>query len=373
MPLGGFCPLPLRLGGTAETGFTASQHARAANDLLGLHRMAVLAIISGRIQGSVATILSARCQWGIGPAYFPTIAVISNSHVEITFPIAPTDALGQQHALRIRSVRGGVPGDAPRRCYGRVKPGFPTILDMRIYDQSTATLEDDFFTIMISGDWLPQREIGDYGAALDKEDSTTEGTVPYAWTWYQELGERLGPAFSKQMDTHVHVRKLAYARSEQARTRASERALCNSVPATADETLPKWAKVFNLPVVSDKEDKHLLRQRAAAHFASISGNDGVSIDLAVSELLGDLFLAVVRTRGALLSTPPADTWWPTINPGPADQDLGGGAWSSVRCHLIVHRKRDPETLEERALIDVRLQRMLDDRLPAWATFECFVP
>jgi hypothetical protein len=43
---GGFCPLPLRLGGDAQTGWAASQHARMAADQVAKKRTAPLCVFS---------------------------------------------------------------------------------------------------------------------------------------------------------------------------------------------------------------------------------------------------------------------------------------------------------------------------------------
>lgn len=49
---GGFCPLSGRLGGNAETGLTAAQHARMAADLVARKRTAPLAMFSWGTVGS---------------------------------------------------------------------------------------------------------------------------------------------------------------------------------------------------------------------------------------------------------------------------------------------------------------------------------
>ena len=43
--LGGFAPLPLRLGGSAEQGVTAAQHARLCADLVALSRVQPFAVL----------------------------------------------------------------------------------------------------------------------------------------------------------------------------------------------------------------------------------------------------------------------------------------------------------------------------------------
>src|SRR3990167_3227731 len=85
--------------------------------------------------------------------------------------------------------------------------------------------------------WARSPQIGDGDGALDKIDSDTEGDVPYAWTWYSEIGGMLGSWATPARDTLIHAVKLALARSEAARSRAAEKLPANSLPGSADEAL----------------------------------------------------------------------------------------------------------------------------------------
>jgi hypothetical protein len=71
---GGFCPLPLRLGGDALTGWTASQHARMAADQVAKKRTAPLCVFSWTISGAGAlpVVTSYIGMNGAGLAYAPT-------------------------------------------------------------------------------------------------------------------------------------------------------------------------------------------------------------------------------------------------------------------------------------------------------------
>jgi hypothetical protein len=81
MPVtGGFCPLPLRLGGDALTGLTAEQHARLAADLVALKRTQPLAAFTWTAPGgadAAATITFYAGMNGSGLAHTPTSGVIS--------------------------------------------------------------------------------------------------------------------------------------------------------------------------------------------------------------------------------------------------------------------------------------------------------
>jgi hypothetical protein len=81
MPVtGGFCPLPLRLGGDALTGLTAEQHARLAADLVALKRTQPIAVFTWDAPGgadTAATITFYTGMNGSGLAHAPTAGVIS--------------------------------------------------------------------------------------------------------------------------------------------------------------------------------------------------------------------------------------------------------------------------------------------------------
>lgn len=72
MPFGGFCPFPLRLGGDAETGWSAAEHARACADLAAVKRTLPLAKLTFSQTGAAATIIHFTAQWGSEVANRPT-------------------------------------------------------------------------------------------------------------------------------------------------------------------------------------------------------------------------------------------------------------------------------------------------------------
>jgi hypothetical protein len=217
--------------------------------------------------------------------------------------------------------------------------------------------------------WARTARIGDYGGSVDKEDSETEGTVPTAWVWYQEFTAMLGDAFRQDRDGNVHSLKLALARSETARTRASEKIVANSEPDTSDERLGGWVELLRIPV-RFTDTKADIRIRAAAKRRAVKGPTITNEDDAIAELLGDNLIEIFRQTGASLSVPPTQTFWPTVTPGPASHDLGDGAWLSERAHLVVsvRRSSDIDQSEFLYLMNTQLFDLLNRMLPAWATF-----
>ena len=89
-------------------------------------------------------------------------------------------------------------------------------------------------------------------------------------------------------------------------------------------------------------------------------------------LLGDHFVQTFRQTGTDLDNPPAQTYWPVINPAPAfnNLDLGGGPWLSERAHLVVDVQRLPgeSLLDFLNLMNVHLFLLLDRMTPMWSTF-----
>jgi len=73
---GGFCPLPLRLGGSATEGWTVAQHARVAADLSALVAVAPFAVITASFvtRTGATTLLAYNGQHGVGAAQAPTLS-----------------------------------------------------------------------------------------------------------------------------------------------------------------------------------------------------------------------------------------------------------------------------------------------------------
>lgn len=216
--------------------------------------------------------------------------------------------------------------------------------------------------------WSRRRKLGHYGAALDKENSWSEQT-PHAWAWYRELQAMRGSGYTYEAGTLVHYENLAIARSETARTRAAEKLATNSQPATSDEKLEEWAEVLGVPVYAD-DTRQDLRQRCASHYKVARGALPQNVETVLGELLGPNYVRVWRATGADLATPPGQTYWPGVNPGPNTYSLGGGAWLSERAHLTVQVQfvAGQSLTEFLVLMNVHLFQYLDGVLPSDMTF-----
>lgn len=217
--------------------------------------------------------------------------------------------------------------------------------------------------------WSKIRRREHYGAAEDKEDSRTEGARPYAAIFYAEIQAMRGSAYRTERTGLVHAETLALARSEAARLRFTERIENGALPGTSHERLGYWVRVLGVDVL-DTDTDHDVRLRCAAKYRLSQGPTRQAIEEACQSLLGRAFVRLWTQVGTDLATPPTQTYWPTANPGPASHDLGGGAWLSERAHLVVEvtQPADMTETEFLAMLNVHLYRLLDDTMPAWATF-----
>lgn len=365
--------LPLRLGGTQQNGWGATQHARMAADVVAALRTAPLATLTV-LAATTPVVQSYKGQPGAGAPFAPTATLLAVGRVQLNW--------ASVYASEIFS--GGVPVSFPWVIRSAVASGHyngapviatitaisltSVIVETYRWTGSTWALSNERFSLRVSGSWLPEARIGDYDGSPDKTDCASE-VEPYAWYWYQEYTAMLGSGFSREQRGLVHAKKLALARFEAAKTRASERARCNALPSTADDCLEQWVECLKVPT-RQSDQRWEIRLRCTAKFKGSLGATQANVDTSLAELLGASFVSTVQQIGTDLDHPPAQTLWPGINPGPSAMDLGGGAWSSERAHLtVVMSKPPPSQLGEFLYqANVALFQQLDRLLPAKMTF-----
>lgn len=219
--------------------------------------------------------------------------------------------------------------------------------------------------------WSRDAAVGDYGGDPNKRASATEGDAPYAWFVYRELQAMRGSAYSQQVGgTLVHAENLATARlMGWWGWRMPEKLRANCVAMSADDGLAYHVKVMGIPS-RPSDRKWQLRQRCAAHAKAIISVALPTLQGTLRELLGGAYVDSFYNFGTSLASPPAVTFWPGVNPGPAEFSLGGGAWVSERSRLTVVVQIPPGMRigEFRQLVDVQLFQLLHRALPAWVTF-----
>lgn len=378
MGLGGFCPLPLRLGGGDLDGWTATQHARFAADLVAAKRAAPLAVITFTIDsvGGNVTTHAYHGRNGEGAGNAPSVSITAAGDCTIIFPNGYVDDFDRDAPWNITRAIG-----TPHTTGGgklTFEPAQNTCR-VRIWDAANNPA-DAKVTVVLYGETrgdhvlATDAAIGDYGGATDKKDSDTEGRRPYAWTWYRELQASRGSAYTTKTGTLVHAENLALARNRQAISRAAEKLVTNAIPSTAAERLPYWRDVLGLHV-RPGEPEWQTRQNAAGRFRLSSGPTRTNVDDACAALLGPAFVQTWHQTGVNIATPPPITRWKGGTVGPASYDLSGaganGTWLSERAHLTVEVQIPAglSTDEFLYLCNVQLYEMLDRLMPAWATFD----
>lgn len=368
---GGFAPLPIRLGGSQQLGWQASQHARAAADAVAVSRSTPLATVTVVL---ASVVVSYRGRHGAGLGHAPTVTDLGVGICRLTWESAYDSeqftgglSISYPWVMRTACVSGHYNGYA---VIATVVAVTPVSVDIRTHRWNGAAweLSDETFTIHVYGDWGPESRIGDHDGAPDKLDCSSE-TEPYAWLWYQEYEAMLGDAFTRNRTGMVHAKKLMLARFEAGKTRAWERARANSLPNTADDCLNDWVTTLGVPV-RDSDQKWQIRQRCAAKFQGAIGPTQENVDESLSKLLGPLFIETQHVIGPDLDNPPPLTYWPGINPGAPSSSLGGGTWSSERAHIVVIVAKPPPSQLGEFLYqtNVVLFQQLDRLLPAKCTF-----
>jgi len=278
---------------------------------------------------------------------------------------------GNLHPVTITAVIAQR-GDATGGKVTVVVGGTPSVIFLRNFN-SAGTLQDGTFIVTIYGYLYDSAicAIGDYAGDPDKRDSDTEGREPYAAGILAELQSLRGSAYTTTQGRLVDVENVALARLiAAAGPRTAEKLRANAVPGTSDERLDYWQKFLAVPQRFG-EPKWRRRQKLATHYRTGEGPTLEAVQTALAELLGDAFVSATWEEGASLSAPPTPTYWPDINPGPAQASLGGGAWTSTRNHLFVLVQLPVGIAlgEFITLMTVDMPTLLDRMLPGWATFD----
>lgn len=369
--------LPLRLGGTATNGWTAAQHARYCADLVALQRVGALASWSYTKSGLTVTISGYVGRNGAGSAHAPTATVNGTGDTSFSWSASqfPDDYNPNRLlpvAMRAVIARGVRNALTVVHCKAQVTTN--TVRVVTHNDAEAASDQGASVTVWGTLDGSEKRAIGDYAGDPNKEDSRTEGNAPYSEFLFRELQEQRGTAYSKETGTLVEAENIALARFLSAvGPRLAEKLRANAVPGRSDERLPYWERFLAVPKRLN-EPKWRTRQKLAAHYKIGEGPTVNGIRAALTDLLGSAFVDISWAQGTDLANPPAGTYWPTINPGDPTLSLGGGAWTSERCTLLVEVTRPANMSVEDflTLMNVDFFALLDRLLPSWATFNWFL-
>lgn len=359
---GGLCPLPMRLGGDAATGWAPEQHARACADAVAMGRTAPFARVRiAIVDASNGSVTAYSGMDGIGLAHAPTV-VVSSWVATVTWPATWTDSLGRVHPTNIRVVGAGASaGEAGAIVTG---PNAVQTTAHRVAATVPFNVAGDI-TLTVYGSPLESATIGDYGGSLDKQACEAE-RQPYAAGWLAFFESARGTAFRSDRQGLVHAENLALARHYAWQSRLVEQYISNQNPATAGVSLGEWVQILALDPSSTDEEKRAAG--AAKESMATLGNSPQAIDTLVSNFLGVRFVKNWRTPGTL-TDPPDNTYGPAWETGPPAWDMGGGVWSSTRSKLTIEVTEPSDA--ERGSFDgtmARLFGLLDDLTPAYMTF-----
>lgn len=377
MPFGAWSPLPLRLGADPQRGWSSQAQSRLAADLVAAKRTLPLAQLT--IDCSTGAVLSYTSQYGTGPGNAPAFtALVAPGHFGFVWDRAYESYDETFYAWRIRAATVTVQGSAPTLVSVNLYSDPAADVELGCTDILSASPSSPLVTLTVWGDWLPERQIGDYDGATDKADSLTEGDASYCYEWFTEMQAMRGSAYSVSSG-NVDAENFAIARQLGALSRNAEKLEANSLPGTSDEKLETWVQILGVPV-RQTDQRWQVRQRAEAKLKSATSNAQPSdIDAAVQDLLGDSFVAAHRNRGSSLSAGTPATYWPVINDGNPFYSLGGGAWYSDRYFYWVEVEQPAAAADSgfQRLMGVDFFDLLDLRLPAhmtfgWATSDGFI-
>ena len=367
MPFGGFAPLPIRLSQHALEGISADQFKTLTAHLTAVRRTTV----SVRFHISGTTVTNYAGENGMGSVAAPTVTVNAPGSVTIEYE-SPVweDEFGVMRQIVIRTGKAR-PTGATREAVLRLIDNQTVRLEMYEVDAADPGIAPAAISATVTLWFDRNPHIGDYGGDPLLEDNKTEGDTPRPWEVFLSLQAMRGDAYSTLRSGLIYAEHLALSRLlAYAGWRQPEERQNNGMgPARASSKLGYWA--FLLDVRNSPGDQPWqVRQRCNAKWRLLIGNSRVDTDAAIRELLGDALISIERLDSYELSDPPEPTWWPALNPGPDEIDLGGGAWSSPTSFVsvVVQQPSPMELGEFYRLMDVDYFSLMDTVLPAWATF-----
>jgi len=142
MAFGGFCPLPLRLGGNdPRDAFTAEQFSRLTADVLAMARVATFARGTCTVDGGLGTASFGFYAGlhGIGLVHAPAIAVLGVGAIRLTWNDAYTDAYQRAAATKIIHAKGSPHGAVAARVTATVS--IWRQVDLLMFDAAGAPLD----------------------------------------------------------------------------------------------------------------------------------------------------------------------------------------------------------------------------------------
>jgi len=147
MPLGGFAPLPLPLGGDAQTGLTAEQYCRITADLVAMVRVMPLAIVHVNNPSGTYSVDWYSAQHGSGLAVAPTLSGAGGT-IAVTWDYSYEDEYGKTWPMNIRAAKATC--DKSTTAYGAdVVLSSPVHVQVTTFPSATGIANDCSFTLVV--------------------------------------------------------------------------------------------------------------------------------------------------------------------------------------------------------------------------------
>jgi hypothetical protein len=224
MGFGGLYPLPLRLGGSPEEGWTVEQHARLSCDVAAMNASAPL--VAMRVDVSAGGVATVSVFMGRG-GYDTTQTAVSFAAGTLTIEVG--SSYYDEDAFDYR-------GWSPMMAIATIIDSGTVAAPLNGSDIEITMSAGESVVVVVFGS-VEERAIGDYGASLNKKESTTEGQAPYAYTWLLEQDSEKGSAYSTDPDALVRFEAIAKARMLGFGQRMAEAMAAQQIPACADGLL----------------------------------------------------------------------------------------------------------------------------------------
>lgn len=330
MPFGGLGGiLPLRLGAGADTGVSASNHARLSADLLAVQRTSPVAVITIRVDASTGAlqVLQYEGRIGRGVKQAPKVAIESGD-LRLYLNTATND-YGELIDLMPLLVSGVAVIGQYRDVAGVWHDAEATLAaaDATLTFDVPAATTSVFLIELYGADTSTQ--LGEYGAHVRKKDSKTEGFETYAWQWYRYFSEANGSAYSRRPDSVVAWGHIAKARAFATSQRISEMLAASATPDGSDAKLSMWSLVLGVPQAN--RSKADLRADCEDLGRLPSPPTHVYLTENIQRILGrEGELVSITNVDGTIAAPPTGTYGPGFETGDPAYDMGEGVWASLR-------------------------------------------
>lgn len=172
---------------------------------------------------------------------------------------------------------------------------------------------------------------------------------------HQNLLRYLEPGFEGSDDNPTYWETYGEAMALAIMWACNKRLAGQGNPNSMIDDIQSWETATRTEPVKGQSDRSR-RDALAAKLAGLVSNNISQIEVAAAAILSDSFVSVV-----VFDPDFHITYWPGVNPGPP-----GYEWSTSKMHIGVRYQPTGDGLERKL---EALRKDLDNKLPAWMTYE----